>query len=145
MTATELYLVRHGEAAGADRSDPGLSERGTAQARALGARLADHRFAGVVHSPRRRAAQTAANLSESLPGVPVRPSSRLDDRTPVPSITRRAEYPERYWSWLDDTALDERDEDGAFLSEAISDITAAAMREADTGPLLAVTHAFVIG
>ncbi|MEP7021359.1 MAG: histidine phosphatase family protein, partial [Pseudonocardiales bacterium] len=89
--------------------------------------------------------QTAAILSESLPGVPVRPSSRLDDRTPVPSITRRAVYPERYWSWLDDTPPDERDEDGAFLSKTVTDIAAAAMREADTGSLLAVTHAFVIG
>ena len=142
---TELYLVRHAEAAGHEDVDPGLSERGRAQARALGTRLAPLRPAGILHGPRRRATETARVLAEALPDAPVEATPLLEDRTPVPSAGRRDEYPERFWSWLDDVPADERDVDGAALSAALPDLAGLAEDRADDGPLVLVTHAFVVG
>jgi probable phosphoglycerate mutase len=139
---TELYIVRHAEASGADGDDPGLSERGRAQARGLGARLAQRPIAELLHSPRRRAAETAAVLAGALPRVPVAASPLLDDRTPVPSPERRAEYPERYLAWLDAVPPAQRDPDGEQLTEAFRQLGQRA-QDAD-GALLVVTHAFVV-
>ncbi|HEX4102532.1 MAG TPA: histidine phosphatase family protein [Pseudonocardiaceae bacterium] len=66
----EFVLVRHAEpdtaTASCDRADPGLSVRGEAQARAL----AQHRGLGaidlIVHSPSRRAVQTAGPVAKRL-------------------------------------------------------------------------------
>ncbi|MBA2324726.1 MAG: hypothetical protein H0V92_12185 [Pseudonocardiales bacterium] len=69
----------------------------------------------------------------------------LDDRTPVPSPGRRGDYPQRYWPWLDDTAPDERDVDAVLLTTAAAEFANAARAAAEVGPLVAVTHAFVIG
>ena len=62
-----LFLVRHGEAPG----DGELSETGREQARLTGERLRDVPFGGILHGPLPRAAQTAALIAASLPGVPV--------------------------------------------------------------------------
>jgi serine/threonine-protein phosphatase PGAM5 len=145
MSEVEVYLVRHAEAAGADGDDPGISEHGRSQAKALGQRLAGTRFAAAFHSPRRRAAETAAILFGARPDVPTSPCEPVDDRTPVPSAHRRDDYPKRYWPWLEATPPAERDQDAARLSDAVSQLAAAAGRVADDGPLLVVTHAFVIG
>jgi broad specificity phosphatase PhoE len=118
MSAVELYLIRHAEADGDDAGDPALSTRGRGQAALLGSRLAGIEVAAVLHSPRLRAAQTAAILAEDLPGVPVHANDLLDDRTPVPSLRRRAEYPQHYLPWLDQTAADEQDVDAVALSRA---------------------------
>lgn len=75
--ATELVLVRHGEAdcnvagiVGGERGCTGLSPRGRQQARALAAQLAaDHRirpFDAFYTSPRRRALETAAAVGAAL-------------------------------------------------------------------------------
>jgi probable phosphoglycerate mutase len=61
----EAWLVRHGETEWSrsgkhtGRSDIDLTDLGREQARALGARLADHSFALVLSSPMRRALDTA--------------------------------------------------------------------------------------
>ena len=61
----QIYLVRHGEtewsASGrhTSRTDLPLTRAGEAQAAELGHRLAGHRFALVLTSPRRRASETA--------------------------------------------------------------------------------------
>jgi len=145
MTAAEIYLVRHAEADGADADDPGLSSRGRDQAMLVGSRISGACPVAVLHSPRLRAVQTAAIIAASVPGVPVSASDLLDDRTPVPSPQRRDEYPPRYLPWLDDTAPDEQDIDGATLSQAMDELVSEALRRAEDGPLVLVTHAFVIG
>lgn len=61
----ELYLIRHGETAWSlsrqhtGRTDIPLTERGRAEARALGRLLDGRRFARVLVSPLKRAAETA--------------------------------------------------------------------------------------
>ena len=143
--SAELYLVRHAEAAGHEDVDPGLLERGRAQARALAVRLAALRPAAILHGPRRRATETAHVLAQALPDAPVESTPLLEDRTPVPSAGRRGEYPERFWSWLDGVPADERDVDGAALTAALPGLAGLAEDRADDGPLVLVTHAFVVG
>jgi probable phosphoglycerate mutase len=118
----DLYLIRHAEAApgASDADDPGLSDRGRAQAACLAPRLAAAGIAEILHSPRRRAAETAALL-----GAPTTPSALLDDRTPVPSAAYRADYPARFLPWLDGTDPTEADPDGTALTSAYADLTAA--------------------
>ena len=78
----ELILVRHGQPAwttpdGRARNDPGLTELGQAQARAVAVRLADHTdepapgpVDRLLASPAVRAMETAEPISEAL-GLPV--------------------------------------------------------------------------
>jgi broad specificity phosphatase PhoE len=145
VNAAELILVRHAEADGSDLGDPGLSVLGRRQATALGARLARERVAGILHSPRLRATETATIAAGDLPGALAEPSELLNDRTPVPSTGRRDEYPSRYHAWLDETSSDERDVDAVALTQALHDLVDEALRRADDGGLVLVTHAFVIG
>jgi serine/threonine-protein phosphatase PGAM5 len=140
----ELYIVRHAEATDADGDDPGFSERGRAQARALGARLARGPVAGVLHGPSRRTAETAAVLAEELSGIPLASSPLLGDRAVVPSPERRPEYPERYHAWLDAVPLDERDADGALLTAAFQQLGRQAREQIGDDALVLVTRAFVV-
>ncbi|MCO5120765.1 MAG: histidine phosphatase family protein [Burkholderiaceae bacterium] len=80
-----LFLVRHGETAlNAARvlqpPDTPLSERGFAQARAIGARLAGESLAGIVASDMTRAAQTAEAIAEAT-GLPLRHDPLLRERS----------------------------------------------------------------
>jgi broad specificity phosphatase PhoE len=136
-----LYLVRHGETAGDEGGDPGLSERGVAQARALAARLRSRSITDVWHGPRRRAAETAAIAASVLGVGEARSSGLLDDRTPVPSAARAEGYPAARGPWFEQVPAEERDEDGVQLTAAWRQLVceAAADRE-----LLLVTHAFVV-
>jgi probable phosphoglycerate mutase len=145
MAHGEIYLVRHAEAGGHHTSDPALSRRGVDQARAMGDRLAGAIIGPLLHSPRRRAQQTAAIMAGSLPGVPVSVSDLIDDRTPIPSESQRDAYPRRFLPWLDATCPDEADVDGVALTRAVDVLAERAVAEAERGPLVLVTHAFVIG
>ena len=88
MSETEpvrrLWLVRHGETEGQSsirfhgRNDVALNEHGRAQIRALAPLLAHVPFVRVVHSPLRRAAESAAILA-SLCGVTAVPQ-HADER-----------------------------------------------------------------
>ncbi len=70
---TRIYLVRHADVENPRRVLYGhldgfpLSERGRAQAVALGRRLSDRGLGRIVHSPLERAAETARLIGEQLP------------------------------------------------------------------------------
>lgn len=78
IAVMELILVRHGEPAwstpdGLGRNDPWLTERGTAQARLIAERMADHGVEPargpldrLLASPAVRAQETAAPIAEAL-------------------------------------------------------------------------------
>ncbi|MEV5209634.1 bifunctional RNase H/acid phosphatase [Micromonospora sp. NPDC053740] len=85
FTATRLILVRHGETAYTEqrrysgRGDVPLSERGRAQARATGVRVAElaPSVAAVLSSPLSRCTATAASIAGALGDVPVRTEDDL--------------------------------------------------------------------
>ncbi len=78
---TRMLLVRHGETGltaerrYSGRGDVPLSDRGTAQARAVALRLAGTTVAAIVTSPLARCVRTAAILGEALRDPPL----KLDD------------------------------------------------------------------
>ncbi|NWG19979.1 MAG: histidine phosphatase family protein [Chloroflexi bacterium] len=87
---TNLYLIRHGEAysnvepvIGGMRGDRGLTERGTAQVRALGRRLSTGEIAADVlyASTLPRARQTAEAVAEAL-GLPIQWDDELHELRP---------------------------------------------------------------
>jgi serine/threonine-protein phosphatase PGAM5 len=125
---TRLYVVRHGEATS---EAGGLSARGRDQSRRLAQRLRSEDVVEVRHSPRTRAAETAAILAEAL-GVPDLADPALDDRTPIPPVV-----PDRQREWFAAVPADERDEGGVRLTAAVEAFLA------DDRPLVLVTHAFV--
>ena len=134
-----VYLVRHGEAMGDEESDPGLSTTGSAQAHALGARLADVRFDEVLHSSRRRARETAHIVATFLEGCAPHESEHAADRTPMPSD--QSQLSARLRAFLAGVPDDECDVDGQRLDQAIG-----ALRRVDGTDrrVLVVTHNFVI-
>ncbi|MGC4748516.1 bifunctional RNase H/acid phosphatase [Micromonospora sp. DT201] len=85
FTATRLILVRHGETEYTEqrrysgRGDVPLSEKGRAQARATGARVAAlaPSVAAVLSSPLSRCTSTAAAIAGALGDVPVRTEDDL--------------------------------------------------------------------
>ncbi|NGN94516.1 histidine phosphatase family protein [Nocardioides sp. KC13] len=112
-----IHLVRHGEAAGEDAADPGLSEHGRNQVQALANRLAFRPVRQVLHGPSRRTSETAHILTENL-GAGAAVSDLLADRTPVPSPERRGDYPTHRWEWFEDVPEAEQDINGAELTDA---------------------------
>jgi serine/threonine-protein phosphatase PGAM5 len=138
MADTHLYLVRHAEAEAADSKDPGLSALGRAQATKLATRLSDLPLAGILHSPQRRAAETAQLLA-TRPGLEATESDLLRDRTPFPARDEWHQYPSHYHAWLRGTPENERDPGGHHLAEAIEHLSTSEEH------LLLITHAFVIG
>jgi probable phosphoglycerate mutase len=144
VARTLLYLVRHGEqdTALGHATDGGLSERGRWQADRLGRRLKGMTFSTVHHSPLPRAVETAEVLGDYLPDVPRHACDFAMDRTPVPSVENRREYPERFLAWLDGVPSQERDEDAVGLRAAVEHFGSA---HAEDRHELVVTHNFVIG
>jgi serine/threonine-protein phosphatase PGAM5 len=145
LASTLLYLARHAEqhhSPAGDDPDAGLSARGQQQARQLGQRLADVPFDMMHHSPLRRAEQTAYILASYLPGVPVRSSELLRDRTPIPPVDQVGAVPPQYRSFLDHVPADERDAGGEQLNAAVEQF---AITGTDDRCELLVTHNFVIG
>ena len=134
-----IHLIRHGEAAGEDLADPGLSDLGRRQVRALANRLAFRPVRRVLHGPSRRASETAGILTEDL-GAGATVSDLLADRTPVPSVERRGDYPTHRWEWFEDVPEAERDLDGAELTAAWHKL----WFEHHDEEVVLVTHAFVV-
>ncbi|MFE6733907.1 histidine phosphatase family protein [Microbacterium sp. NPDC057650] len=137
-----LLLVRHAQAEGHDDADPALSAVGEGQAGLLADRLSTQPVVRVLSSPRRRARQTASVVAHRL-GQGYETQSFLDDRTPMPSAKRWSDYPEHRWEWLRETPAEEQDEDGSALRAGWHRLTG--MLSGETGALVVVTHAFVIG
>jgi probable phosphoglycerate mutase len=144
MASTRLYLVRHAEQDPASDHGPGggLSARGRDQADRLGRRLADVPVDAIHHSPLARAAETADVVATHLPAVPSHPCDHLADRTPFPSATRSADYPQRWHDWLDRVPPDERDEDASLLRAAVAHFGVTGTTDRHD---LLTTHNFVIG
>jgi broad specificity phosphatase PhoE len=139
MTTT-LHLVRHGETSGEDAADPGLSALGRRQAYAVARRLAPRHVDVLVHSPKRRARETAEIIADRLGAVAAEPDDHADDRTPCDRPLHRA--PERYAPFLEQVPVEERDPDGQRLDAAFDHFGALATGDRT---LIDVTHAFVIG
>lgn len=111
--ATDLYLIRHGEAysnvepvIGGMKGDRGLTERGIAQAAALGQRLATGEIeADVLYaSTLLRASQTAEHVSEALK-LPITWDNELHELRPgladgmnVNDARERFETMKRFWT-----------------------------------------------
>ncbi len=106
------------------------------QAALLADRLADSGTAEVLHGPLRRTCETAQHIARRL-GSPVTRTPLLDDRTPFPSGGHWHHYPRHRWDSLQAVPEAERDEDGAAIAAAWSQL---ASRRVD-GALVAVTHA----
>ncbi|RKN38888.1 histidine phosphatase family protein [Micromonospora endolithica] len=138
MPTRLLLLARHGEQ---EQDGAGLSERGRRQAVLLGERLSRVPLAAVHHGPLPRAAETAALVARSLPGVPVHATDLAGDH--LPHRTDPAGLPSAYARFLDGLTEAER-VDGPR-------VTAAAARHfgrpPDAGDVteLVVTHAFLVG
>lgn len=141
-----ILLVRHGDAAGDDCGDPVLSGTGRAQISAVAERLRAEPVQSLLHGPRRRARQSAEILGVAI-GLDPEPTDLLDDRTPHPSSERWEDYARDRWDWLHGTPAEERDEDAASLDAAWADLAerAGPLAREQSGTLIAVTHAFVIG
>jgi broad specificity phosphatase PhoE len=79
---TTLYLARHGRSVGRGlflgRSDPGLSEEGREQSRALAEGLAGAGVERILCSTLRRSRETAEEVAERL-GLPVEADARWDE------------------------------------------------------------------
>jgi serine/threonine-protein phosphatase PGAM5 len=134
-----LYLVRHGDAS---PHDGPLSETGREQARLVGQRLLKVPLAAITHGPLPRAAQTAAIIAESFPGVPVAASDLAGDY--IPSDPDPAELPPRFASLVSSYTAAERAEGARRASAALEEFTRPGVEGADAHELV-VTHNFLIG
>jgi probable phosphoglycerate mutase len=128
-----LYLARHGEADEAGE----LTGRGAEQARLLGERLAGVALTAVHHSPRPRAARTAAIVAEALPDVPVHESAPLADHPPY--LPLAAELPWAFapaaQKYLEHFSVDERSGGPALGTQALEEFATA-----EAGQDLLITH-----
>lgn len=155
MTAERrLWLVRHGETEGRSSvrfhgsNDVELSNEGRAQIRALGPWLANVAFARVVHSPLRRAAESARILAAScgLPAATLRSDPRLREISfgaceGMTADEIAAAFPEFWRAHAAGTAEgfpggETRVDFAARVAAAVGDL----VREPWTGDLLVVGH-----
>jgi broad specificity phosphatase PhoE len=140
-----LYVVRHGNA---DPHDGPLSQVGERQAQLTGQRLKDVPFRGIYHGPLPRAAQTAAVIAASLPGVPVHACDLAGDY--LPFAPDPGDVPPAFASFVAAFSAAERTEGPKVAAAALERFGGAggeqrdASEQQDTYELL-VTHNFLIG
>lgn len=136
-----LYLVRHGEQRDAEHgiADGPLSDRGAAQAHAVGSRLARVPFDAAFTSPLDRAVQTAAIMSQYLQGPAPEPSALLFDCVPSGPTP---DTPANYESYFAGIAPEVIEAGGAQMEDAAATFLT---REREDRHTLLVTHGFVIG
>lgn len=151
MSATLLYLARHGETEDNARmvfqgqAGKGLNARGRAQARRLAERMKRTRLAAIVSSDLERAVETAHIVGQACG---LHPTTDPDLReVDVGSWTGRshdeiaAEHPEEWAAWS--AGLDVRRGGGETYDELATRIQRAAGRVAAQGhkdPVLVVSH-----
>jgi serine/threonine-protein phosphatase PGAM5 len=146
-----LYVVRHGNA---DPHDGPLSQVGERQAQLTGQRLKDVPFRSIYHGPLPRAAQTAAVIAASLPGVPVIACDLAGDY--LPFAPEPGEVPAAFASFVAGFSAEERTEGPKIAAAALRRLGGAddeqqdACEQQDTGEQqdtyeLLVTHNFLIG
>lgn len=135
-----IYLVRHGEQQNAEFgiNDGPLSERGRAQAHAIGRRLGRVPFNQAFTSPLDRALETASIIDQYTQGPAIEPSNLLFDCIPSPAETAPEAYAS-FYSGVDDSVVEAgqaqmQDAVGAFMTHTRED-----------QHTLLVTHNFVIG
>lgn len=136
-----LYLVRHGEQQDAEHGMPDgpLSPRGERQARLVAERLSGVPFTSMMHSPLKRAEETARIMQERMPAVTPEPSSLLFDcipSGPEPGMPRAWE------TFFGNVTDEEIDAGGAQMADAVDEFLAPALGERHD---LLITHNFVIG
>lgn len=98
-----LFLIRHAEpvtAWGADDPDPGLSERGHAQAAAAADALLALAPKFVVSSPMRRCRETAAPLSQALGVEPIM-EARVSEVVAPPRVSDRRAWLGENFAWVE--------------------------------------------
>jgi alpha-ribazole phosphatase len=151
-----LYMIRHGETVWnrdllfTGQSDIELTERGLAQAAALGRRLAGVNFAGVYASDLRRALETARIVSGQDVGA-ITADSRLREANfgewegaSWASLSEKC--PEALAKWRENPA--DRPVPGGECFRQLQTRTVAAMREIiaghNEGNILVVSHAGTI-
>jgi serine/threonine-protein phosphatase PGAM5 len=144
-----LYVVRHGNA---DPHDGPLSQLGERQAQLTGRRLKDVPFRGIYHGPLPRAAQTAAVIAASLPGVPLNACDLAGDY--LPFAPDPGDLPPALASFIAGFSAAERTEGRKLAAAALERFARAdgeqgageqgAGEQQDTYELL-VTHNFLIG
>jgi probable phosphoglycerate mutase len=136
-----IYLVRHGEQQDAEFGLPDgpLSEKGKAQAEAIGARLASVPFTGAWHSPLQRATETAKIIQKQLGSVKSKPSNLLFDCYPSGPTP---DMPHAFEPFFGGVTEDQIEAGKAQMTDAVSEFLAPA--RGDRHDLL-ITHNFVIG
>lgn len=147
-----LYLARHAQTASSavdsfngQRELP-LTEAGRSQARLLGERLSEVRFAAVYRSPLGRAAETAALIAPALPSRALPGLTELDygGWEGLSPAEARAQDPRLYDAWVADPSA-VAPPGGETAAQVARRAIAAleeirALHEGAEGPVLAVSH-----
>ncbi|MDO5053474.1 MAG: histidine phosphatase family protein [Pseudoclavibacter sp.] len=135
-----LYLVRHGEPENAEFGirDGALSERGRAQAHAIGRRLSRVPIGRTFTSPLQPAVETSGIMSQYVSGDPVETSTLLFECVPTGFEPDTPEQYERYFSGI---GPEEVEAGQAQMEDALM---AFFTREREDRHTLLVTHDFVI-
>lgn len=135
-----LYLVRHGEQENAEHGiDEGpLSERGRAQAHAIGKKLAKVPFTRQLTSPLERAVDTAGIIDSYTRGPAFEASNLLFDCVPSSGESAPTHY-DSFFSGVEPAAIEAGQ---AQMNDAITALFTRAREDEHT---LLVTHNFVIG
>ena len=113
---TVIYLVRHGETrltperrfSGSDGSNPGLTEKGFAQAQAMAKEIAARKPDILIASPMKRTQETAGEISK-LTGLEIKTNDNWIesgfgewDELTVEEIMKL--YPQEWQAWVSDTS-----------------------------------------
>ena len=155
---TVIYFIRHGETrltperrfSGSDGSNPGLSEKGFAQAQAMAKEIAARKPEVLIASPMQRTQETANEIAKLTGLNLVTDKAWIEsgfgewDELTVEEIMKL--YPQEWESWVSDTAYvpgktgESFEEVAARIEQALSEIEA----EYQGKTVAVVTHHMVL-